>query len=72
MICKEEHWSKSFAVSVEILFASYLPAVSLRSVVVIDLEVSGEQVYTAYVAKFLNNQPNTSVSTEHVSYLLCH
>ena len=47
-------------------FASYLPAVSVRSVVVIDLEVSCEQVYSACVAQFLNNQPNTYVSKEHV------
>ena len=39
---------------------------SLRNVVVIDLEISCAQVYSACVAQFLNKEPNTFVSTEHV------
>ena len=66
MICKEEHWSNSFEVSVEICCASNLPAKSLRSVVVIDLEISCAQMCSACVAQFLNKKSNTFVSTEHV------
>ena len=65
MICKEEHWSNPFSVSVEIFCASNLPEVSLRCVVVMDLEVSCAQVYSACVTQFLKNEPNTFVSTEH-------
>ena len=39
---------------------------SLRTVVVIDFEISCVQMYSDCVAQFLNKEPNTFVSTEHV------